>query len=164
MNSAHCCRLVTCATLKIVSSNNLLTSSRKTIDMQYVADPDPYDRTQLDFGQLIQSTIQDTQNRIVFRAQSVIRDDIEGFSPKPEDLDYPAKNQLPKKPIGDGEIPGTPLPNAPTIIDRDDNPSGNGFDTEAVFKGWYPTLRKCIWLLSRIYRLVNVGATRMVPA
>lgn len=26
---------------------------------------------------------------------------------------------------------------------------------EAAYKGWYPTLRKCIWLLSRIYRLVN---------
>jgi hypothetical protein len=131
--------------------------------MYPVADPDPYDRTQLDFGQLIQATIQDTQNRIVFRAQTVIRDEIEGFSPKPEDLDYPTKNQLPK-PRENGEMPGTPLPNAPTIIDRDDNPSGNGFDTERVFNGWYPTLRKCIWILSRIYRLVNVGATCKAPA
>lgn len=24
-----------------------------------------------------------------------------------------------------------------------------------MFAGWYPTLRKCIWLLSKIYRLVN---------
>jgi hypothetical protein len=24
-----------------------------------------------------------------------------------------------------------------------------------MFTGWYPTLRKCIWLLSKIYRLVN---------
>ncbi|RPA99180.1 hypothetical protein L873DRAFT_1835529 [Choiromyces venosus 120613-1] len=130
------------------------------LQMRYMRDPedlevDPYDRTQLDFGQLIQTTIQDTQNRIVFRAQTVIRDEIEGFVPKPEDLDYPTKNQLEKRAPENGEVPGTPLPGAPTIIDHDDNPSGNGFDTEAVFKGWYPTLRKCIWLLSRIYRLVN---------
>lgn len=121
-----------------------------------LAESDSYDRTQLDFGHLIQTTIQDTQNRIVFRAQTVIRDEIEGFVPKPQDLDYPAKNQSEKRALKTGEIPGTPLPGAPTVIDHDDNPSGNGFDTEAVFKGWYPTLRKCIWLLSRIYRLVNV--------
>jgi hypothetical protein len=84
-----------------------------------------------------------------------MRDEIEGFIPKPEDLDYPAKNQSKKKAPENGEVPDSPLPGAPTIIDHDDNPSGNGFDTEAVFKGWYPALRKCIWLLSRIYRLVN---------
>ncbi|KAG0637470.1 Sec34-like family-domain-containing protein [Tuber brumale] len=130
------------------------------LQTRYMRDPedpenDPYDRTQLDFGQLIQTTIQDTQNRIVFRAQTVIRDEIEGFVPKSEDLDYPAKNQSGKKAPENREVPGTPLPGAPTVIDHDDNPSGNGFDTEAVFKGWYPALRKCIWLLSRIYRLVN---------
>jgi hypothetical protein len=32
------------------------------------------------------------------------------------------------------------------------------FETQTALKGWYPTLRKAIWLLSRIYRLVNVRA------
>ncbi|KAI5842501.1 Sec34-like family-domain-containing protein [Morchella snyderi] len=115
-------------------------------------DTEPYDRTQLDFGQIIQPTLHDTQSRIVFRAQTIIRDEIEGFTPKPEDLDYPTKFQSPSR-------EGTASPNAQKIIDRHDDPAGTnsngGFDTEAAYKGWYPTLRKCIWLLSRIYRLVN---------
>lgn len=120
-------------------------------------DTDPFDRTQLDFGQLIQPTLHDTQNRIVFRAQTIIRDEIEGFTPKPEDLDYPAKIKLPTQKAPTDEGPGTPTPNAPTMVD-DDTAASNGanaFDTEAAYAGWYPTLRKCIWLLSRIYRLVN---------
>lgn len=115
-------------------------------------DTEPYDRTQLDFGQIIQPTLHDTQSRIVFRAQTIIRDEIEGFTPKPEDLDYPAKFQSPSR-------EGTASPNAQKVVDRHDDPAGTngngGFDTEAAYKGWYPTLRKCIWLLSRIYRLVN---------
>lgn len=115
-------------------------------------DIDSFDRTQLDFGQLIAPTLHDTQNRIVFRAQTIIRDEIEGFTPKPDDLDYPAK--LPAQPPPtDGT--NTPTPSAPAIIDDVTAPGNGAFDTEATYAGWYPTLRKCIWLLSRIYRLVN---------
>lgn len=119
-------------------------------------DADSFDRTQLDFGQLIAPTLHDTQNRIVFRAQTIIRDEIEGFIPKPDDLDYPAKLPV-QPPPTDGT--NTPTPSAPAIVDDVTTP-GNGagtspFDTEAAHAGWYPTLRKCIWLLSRIYRLVN---------
>jgi len=63
-------------------------------------------------------------------------------------LDYPAKaaNQPKAK-----DIP------APVIIETDETlGTAGGFDTDAVFQGWYPTMRKAIWLLSRIYRLVNV--------
>ena len=31
------------------------------------------------------------------------------------------------------------------------------FTSQAMFEGWYPTLKKAIWLLSRIYRLVNAS-------
>ena len=49
---------------------NLLVFLFKSKLIISLAESDPYDRTQLDFGQLIQATIQDTQNRIVFRAQN----------------------------------------------------------------------------------------------
>ena len=35
--------------------------------------------------------IQDTQERLIFCAQTHIRDEIEGFSPSAADLDYPQK-------------------------------------------------------------------------
>ena len=55
------------------------------------------------------------------------------------------------------EVPPTPImPKAPTIVDEDDSDARWNFNTEAAFKDWYPTLRKAIWLLSKIYRLVHV--------
>jgi len=63
-------------------------------------------------------------------------------------LDYSAKvaNQPKTKGIA-----------APVVIETDETlGTAGGFDTDAVFQGWYPTMRKAIWLLSRIYRLVNV--------
>lgn len=56
----------------------------------------------------------------------------------------------------------TPIPKTPMIVEEElDSPNGGdgywNFNTEAIFEGWYPVLRKAIWLLSKIYRLVNVS-------
>lgn len=68
--------------------------------------------------------------------------------PTTEDLDYPAKVSKQTK---------AKDPPGPDLIETDETLGmTGGFDTDAVFQGWYPTLRKAIWLLSRIYRLVNV--------
>ena len=82
-------------------------------------------------------------------AQTVLKTAIEQFQPTAEDLDYPQQAQLQK----DIKVI------SPAAMETDDSlGAASGFDTEAVFRGWYPSLRKSIWLLSRIYRLVNVGA------
>ncbi|RPB25458.1 Sec34-domain-containing protein [Terfezia boudieri ATCC MYA-4762] len=110
-------------------------------------DYDQYDRSRLDFGRLIQTILLETQTRLVAGAQGVLKTAIEQFVPTTEDLDYPAKvaNQPKRKGIA-----------APVVIETDENlGTAGGFDTDAVFQGWYPTMRKAIWLLSRIYRLVN---------
>lgn len=104
------------------------------------------DGSQLDFGHLIQNVLQDAQTRIVFLAQSIIEEEIRNFSPKPEDLDYPLK-------IKRGQQ-DTDRRTA-TVSDNVVYNETEQFDTETVFQGWYPTLRKCVWLLSKIYRLVN---------
>ena len=132
-------------------------------------DVEPLEANQLDFSTLIRQALEDAQTRLVFRAQAILRDEIENFRPKPADLDYPARNRHvslsgsksngPATSGRKGSIaePSTPVPKDPMIIDEGDSPSGRwGFDTEAALEGWYPTLRKAIWLLSRIYRLVNV--------
>ncbi len=124
---------------------------------------------QLDFSSLIQGALEDAQTRLVFRTQAILRDDIENFKPKPEDLDYPARGKSVVFPTI-GKAKGPPatsgrkgaiekIPKDPVIVEESDSPSGRyGFDIEASFQGWYPTLRKAIWLLSRIYRLVNVNS------
>lgn len=147
------------------------------IQTQYLATPDdlsednelasPSDgKPKLDFPRLIQPALEDAQTRLVFLALTVLRNDIEVYKPTPEDLDYPAKNQrvASKQPILSGK--------------RDVNGHGNlgqnGSEENghlstmggAASSDWYPTLRKAVWLLGRIYRLVNVSnkKSRIVSA
>lgn len=97
----------------------------------------------------MQSILLETQTRLISGAQAVLKTAIEQFVPTAEDLDYPSRviNQPKTKGIS-----------APIVVETDENLGTTGeFDTDAVFPGWYPTLRKAVWLLSRIYRLVNVG-------
>ncbi|KAI9891608.1 MAG: Golgi transport complex subunit 3 [Vezdaea aestivalis] len=128
---------------------------------------------QLDFSSLVIPILEDAQTRLVFRAQTVLRDDIERFKPKPELINSLIKgsstvtsNGKSTGPVTSGKrnsrmsVPSTPIPKTPRIVDEagDDDDTRDarwGFDSEAAHHGWYPTLRKAIWLLSRIYRLVN---------
>ena len=125
---------------------------------------------ELDFSVLIQPALEDAQTRLVFLAQGIVRDDIERYKPTPDVLEYPSRNKTVSlsgtksnnHPPTSGRKasvvePTTPMPKTPVIVEEANSPFDNGwsFDTEAAFEGWYPTLRKAIWLLSRIYKLVN---------
>ncbi|OAT06707.1 golgi complex component Cog3 [Blastomyces gilchristii SLH14081] len=147
------------------------------LQTRYLSDPEDEgefaDPTQLDFSVLIQPALEDAQTRLVFRAQAILRDEIEKYKPRAEDLDYPARNRnllLPGSENNKSHAvshrrsssiePTTPLPKMPMVVDEDtDSPQEKyprwDFDSGAVFEGWYPTLRTAVWLLSRIYRLVN---------
>ena len=145
------------------------------LQTRYMHDQDedfePVEANQLDFSILIHPALEDAQTRLVFRAQAILRDEIERYKPKKEEIDYPARNrqislsgtksQRPRATSGRKDSiaePDTPMPKTPMVVEEGDSPNGRwGFDTEAAFHGWYPTLRKAIWLLSRIYRLVNVS-------
>ena len=52
-------------------------------------DDSPQDLNQLDFSLLVQPALEDTQTRLLFRAQAILRDDIENYKPTPSDLDWP---------------------------------------------------------------------------
>ncbi|CAD6582195.1 MAG: Golgi transport complex subunit 3 [Alectoria sarmentosa] len=143
------------------------------LQTRYIHDQDeeaePMEADQFDFSLLIHTALEDAQTRLVFRAQAILRDEIERYKPKKEELDYPSRNrqvslsgtksQRPRATSGrkgSNAEPTTPMPKTPMVVEQSDSPNGRwGFDTEAAFQGWYPTLRKAIWLLSRIYRLVN---------
>ena len=134
-------------------------------------DPEQTDLNQLDFSALIQPALEDIQTRLVFRAQAVLRDEIERYKPRPEDTDYPMRSKQVSLTVTDTQISGTKdiLANtmvetkAPLVDDGNENSTTSDqdgkwdFETQTALKGWYPTLRKAIWLLSRIYRLVNVN-------
>ena len=134
-------------------------------------DDSPIEPDKLDFSVIVHPALEDAQNRLVFLSLAILRDDIERYKPKPEDLDYPTKGQkhanagtksgqpaLSGKKQPKTEAPLTPLmPKTPTVVEEDDPDARWNFNTEAAFKDWYPTLRKAIWLLSKIYRLVHVS-------
>ncbi|KAL4810541.1 Sec34-like family-domain-containing protein [Aspergillus unguis] len=127
------------------------------------------DANQLDFSALIQPALEDVQTRLVFRAQAFLRDEIERFKARPEDLVYPARNKQLSISVSEGQISGRKVPHADayvnppkpaksaedgaeTPLEQDSKWDLESHNTPAA---WYPTLRKAVWLLSRIYRLVN---------
>ncbi|GMF68709.1 unnamed protein product [Aspergillus oryzae] len=67
---------------------------------------EPTDANQLDFSTLIQPVLEDVQTRLVFRAQAFLRDEIERYKPRPDDLDYPARNKQASISVTDGQISG----------------------------------------------------------
>jgi len=116
----------------------------------------------LDFGRLINPALQDAQDRLVFLAQGMLRNDIQYFKPKPENLDYPrrasrvalsgSKGQpaLSGRKGSNGEVSRNPLIVGEDGVDRE-------FLMESGTQEYYPTLSKAVWLLSRLYRLVHVS-------
>lgn len=139
--------------------------------MEEDEDDPPIEVNKVDFAVIVHPALEDAQNRLVFLSLAVLRDDIERYKPKPEDLEFPKKNGkqvvtgtkshqpvLSGKKQPQSEVPPTPLlPKTPTVVEEDDPDARWNFNTEAAFKDWYPTLRKAIWLLSKIYRLVHVS-------
>ncbi|KAI5294516.1 Golgi transport complex subunit 3 [Ascosphaera acerosa] len=116
---------------------------------------------QLDFSVLIQPALEDAQARLVFRTQSILRTGIERFKPQPEDIDYPAHNkqisfsQALRIPAGAGGEVSSFSPSSGTASDAKESDSTEESGAAAILAGWYPTLRTAVWLLSRMYRLVN---------
>ena len=145
------------------------------LQTRYLLDPDEesenIDVTQLDFSTLIQPALEDAQTRLVFRAQAFLRDEIERYKPRPEDLNYPLRERGLHASTSEGQISGKKILSADMLVGlpqsgKSKDATDSAFEQDAkwdieIQAGWYPTLRKAIWLLSRIYRLVNV---RMSPS
>ncbi|CAO3629980.1 unnamed protein product [Cunninghamella blakesleeana] len=131
------------------------------------------------FGHLIQDALEDAQSRLVFRSQMYIHNDIEKYQSKPEDfqlerlrgnnlssnqLILDANNQQQDNTIGPAtlnidEDQSDTQSIAPSIamterslFEDPDALLGQGLD---VSRGWYPTLQKTMWILSKLYRNVQ---------
>jgi len=124
----------------------------------------------LDFGSLAQPALEDAQTRLVFLAMSALRDGIENYRPSADDLDWPKRaltstTNGAKAPV----LSGKRDPSAVLATDKISiEPNGQTENDETLFNPatdvsqktanshpWHPTLGKAIWLLRRIYRLVN---------
>ena len=136
----------------------------------------PWSR-KLDFAGLVQPALEDAQTRLVFLALNVLRDGIENYKAKPEDLDWPKQRSSPataahgvksKGPALSGKrdpvSATTPTTKTPLAADEETADDGTSIfskhlnateTTSSSPQQWYPTLPKSLWLLRRIYRLIN---------
>ena len=119
----------------------------------------------LDYASLVRPTLEDAQTRLVFLALTALRDGIEGYRPKADELEWPKplgstnSNGVKNGPVLSGSrTPGLASPGGKEDIDDVESIFSKQFTPGANRSGgrqWYATLREAIWLLHRIYRLVN---------
>jgi conserved oligomeric Golgi complex subunit 3 len=153
---------------RIVHESRLskLCSLVSLLQTRYIQDEEedgPPDLTQLDFGLLIQQAMEDTQTRLLFRAQAILRNEIENYKPAPQDLDYPRQTSRPPTaasvvaPLSGKKGRVATSESLDLGSDDESNPLPFSFSTTnaQILQNSYPTLPKALSLLSRIYRLVN---------
>ncbi|CAG8532098.1 6020_t:CDS:10 [Funneliformis mosseae] len=112
----------------------------------------------LQFSHLIRNVLQDTQQRLVFRVQTFIRSEIQNFVPQPSDLDYPNKlkdNHSTESPSSSPAILAVQQDNGDNESMRSFVLSTNVIDTGDMYRGWFPTLQRTLWTLSKLYLCVN---------
>jgi hypothetical protein len=135
------------------------------------------------FRPIIQRLLQDAQERLVFVADTYIRDEVAGFEPLAQHLDYPAilrKTSAPSTPTLTRPAASTTPP--PLTAPEQDRPSPSpspqpqqtsddststpiptlpAVDASLVspdglhYTGWYPTLTRSVRFLARLYMCID---------
>lgn len=102
----------------------------------------------LRFSVLLETILQDSQTRLVFRAQAVIQSEVLYYVPQPDDLAYPTK-------LEGHESEGLALWTEDERL-REGEVGGFRLPREEVQQTWYPTLKRAVWVLSKLNSYVNV--------
>jgi len=110
----------------------------------------------LRFAVLLQAILQDAQTRLVFRAQAVVQSDVLHFAPSPADLEYPAIIVRSPALKSLWEEPSLAQTQAQAQQQGDDGGKRFRAPSEASQATWYPTLKRTVWVLSRLNAYVNV--------
>ncbi|WAR61211.1 hypothetical protein PtB15_13B463 [Puccinia triticina] len=114
------------------------------------------DKSRFKFSTLLKPILQDIQTRLIFRAQAIIQTEVANYMPKHEDLDYPNKliKADQKRQQSGQKSKRTNNPPAP-LVEHSHAPLKSRLPAEGVQENWYPTLRKTLWVLSRLHTYVN---------
>jgi hypothetical protein len=110
-------------------------------------------------GMVLSRLVQDAQERLIFCAITLIRDEVEEYKPAPEDLDYPQRLRANSKPSDMGTAPtdaadvGVAEPG--TAVETAGTPPSDAAQGE-LFASWYAPLRSTLMILSKIYRAVDI--------
>lgn len=99
----------------------------------------------------------DVQERLTYRAQTYIREEVVGFVPKPADLDYP---QRLKDAADEVEAAATAGADDEAKAAQDGTDAAAAAEpetaaTEALYRTWYPPVQRTLLLLSKLYQAVD---------
>lgn len=169
---------------RIIHENKIDILSELCVVMNIQQSDIPIDEnSNLAFGYLIRNMLQDTQHRLVYRAQAFIRSEIQNFKPTPNILDYPARLKAAPPLPPSSETPtrtgssqhaqrpsdvesiaesipevSSPTPSLAGSFSGGyfSSPTLQQFNESAeMYQGWYPTLQRTLWLLTKIYKCVE---------
>ncbi|XP_065353989.1 conserved oligomeric Golgi complex subunit 3 [Cloeon dipterum] len=101
------------------------------------------------FGKLAWQLLQDVQERLVFRAHLYLKSDIEQYKAAPGDLSYPEKLEMMESIALSLQQKGAGAADTMTPCSR------TGSSPADLHGMWYPTVRRTIACLSRLYRCVD---------
>ncbi|WIA18992.1 hypothetical protein OEZ85_003659 [Tetradesmus obliquus] len=90
----------------------------------------------------------DLQERLIYRAQAFIKDEVESYVPAGDDLAYPAKLEAAAAKASAAAAAGE--------ITEDAGEDADGAQAAAAAAGqWYPPVRSTLLLLSKLYRCID---------
>ncbi|XP_037090117.1 conserved oligomeric Golgi complex subunit 3-like [Pollicipes pollicipes] len=116
------------------------------------------------FGTTVRQLLQDVQERLVYRSHIYIRSDILHFRPSPGDLAYPEKllmmqsiaASLQRQDSG-GSV-NSRLSQMSSASETNGQPRSHTGNSPADLHGmWYPTVRRTLLCLSKLYRCTERG-------
>lgn len=114
------------------------------------------------FGQAIQQMLEDVQERLIFRAHLYLQTDIQQYNPSAGDLAYPEKLEmmesialsLQDQPLKRADSRSSMLSIASVEVEQHFK-SRTGNSPADLHGMWYPTVRRTLVCLSRLYRCVD---------
>ncbi|EPB84249.1 hypothetical protein HMPREF1544_08969 [Mucor circinelloides 1006PhL] len=136
---------------RIIHENDIITLSELcNVFLMYVMQDE---NDLVKFGHLIQNVLEDAQGRLVFRAQMFIHNDIQNYQPKPQDFEN-IRQQRDQQHEDPDNKQKTSNSDTHSIRSARSNLLAEGNDEST---GWFPTLQKTLWVLSKLYRCVQNG-------
>eukprot|EP01025_Chloroclados_australasicus_P038144 TRINITY_DN3909_c1_g1_i6.p1 TRINITY_DN3909_c1_g1~~TRINITY_DN3909_c1_g1_i6.p1 ORF type:complete len:593 (-),score=70.94 TRINITY_DN3909_c1_g1_i6:35-1813(-) len=102
---------------------------------------------------MLERIVADVQERLIYRTQAFIREEIAGYQPLYEDLDFPRKLEENQPANGQRQTEADEqLPKSEIEVEGQ-NQLSNGKEAHAAqYETWYPPVRHGLWLLSKLYR------------
>lgn len=128
------------------------------------------------FAPSAQRAVADAQERIIYRAEVYLRDEIRGFTPTPIQLDYPGRLIRHQKLMESRSAPSTPkmkaqsskindgdeedvieplIQHEETRTDAEIEAEKEEFKSGSIYSAWYPPVERTLRLLSMLYRCVD---------